>query len=263
MDARASFDLLLPFLALLARGVGAATLSFANKCPYTVWPRTLTSGRNGELSSTGFELVTGVSFSINDVPETWSGLVWGRTGCTIDASGKFVCATADCASGEVSCNGAGPIPPNTLVEFNLAAAGSGQDFYDINLGYGFNLPLSITPQGSGSGCNTTSCAGNVNSVCPSELAVKGSNGSVVACKSVCLALNQPQYCCTGAYGTVETCPPTNYSKIFKDQCPQVYSYAYDDKSSTFICAGGASFLITFCPLLDIICDPILLGYSFK
>ncbi|XP_030474413.1 thaumatin-like protein 1 [Syzygium oleosum] len=248
MDARASFYLLLPFLVLLARGTGAVTLSFTNNCPYTVWPGTLTGGGGGQLSSTGFELATGASSSINDVPDTWSGRVWGRTGCATDASGKFVCSTADCGSGQVSCNGAGAIPPASLAEFTLAPAGSGQqDFYDISLVDGFNLPLSATPQGSGSGCSTTSCAGNVNSVCPSELAVPGSDGSVVACKSACLALNQPQYCCTGAYGTPETCPPTDYSKIFKSQCPQAYSYAYDDKSSTFTCAGGADYLITFCP----------------
>ncbi|KAF8028419.1 hypothetical protein BT93_E1125 [Corymbia citriodora subsp. variegata] len=251
MDPRASFYLLLPFLALLASmlagGAGAATLSFSNKCSYTVWPGTLTGGSSGQLSSTGFELATGASFSINDVPATWSGRAWGRTGCATDASGKFVCATADCGSGQVSCNGAGAIPPATLAEFTLAAAGSGQDSYDVSLVDGFNLPLSITPQGSGSGCTAPSCAANVNSVCPSELAVKGSDGSVVACKSACLALNQPQYCCTGAYGTSETCPPTNYSMIFKDQCPQAYSYAYDDKTSLFSCAGGTSYLITFCP----------------
>ncbi|KAK6231699.1 hypothetical protein SCA6_001772 [Theobroma cacao] len=40
----------------------------------------------------------------------------------------------------------------------------------------FNLPVSITPQGSsGLTCTTTSCVANVNSVCPSELAVRGSD----------------------------------------------------------------------------------------
>ncbi|KAI6697975.1 hypothetical protein NL676_018094 [Syzygium grande] len=248
MDARGSCYLLLPFLVLLARGAGAATLTFNNKCTYTIWPGTLTSGGGGQLSSTGFELAPGASFTINGVPDTWSGRVWGRTGCATNASGKFTCAAADCGSGQVSCNGAGAIPPASLAEFTLAAAGSGkQGFYDISLVDGFNLPISATPQGSGSGCSATSCPGNVNSVCPPELAVKGSDGSVVACKSACLAFNQPQYCCTGSYGSPDTCPPTNYSKIFKAQCPQAYSYAYDDKTSTFTCAGGADFLITFCP----------------
>ncbi|KAL3754031.1 hypothetical protein ACJRO7_001297 [Eucalyptus globulus] len=247
MDARRSFYLLLPFLVLLARGASAATLKFTNKCTYTVWPGTLTGGGGGQLSSTGFELAQGASFTIDNVPDTWSGRVWGRTGCATDASSKFTCTTADCGSGQVTCNGAGAIPPASLAEFTFVPAGTGQDFYDISLVDGFNLPISATPEGIGSGGSTTSCPANINSVCPPELAVKGSDGSVVACKSACLAFNEPQYCCTGEYGTPDKCPPTNYSKIFKDQCPQAYSYAYDDKSSTFTSAGGSDFLITFCP----------------
>lgn len=78
------------------------------------------------------------------------------------------------------------------------------------------------------------------------MAVRGHRGRVIACKSACLAFNQPKYCCTGNYGTPDKCPPTKYSKIFKHQCPQAYSYAYDDKTSTFTCTGGANYLITFC-----------------
>ncbi|KAK7830773.1 thaumatin-like protein 1 [Quercus suber] len=33
------------------------------------------------------------------------------------------------------------------------------------------------------------------------MAVRGYRGRVIACKSACLAFNQPQYCCTGNYGT--------------------------------------------------------------
>ena len=85
-------------------------------------------------------------------------------------------------------NGAGAIPPASLVEFTLSVSG-GNDFYDVSLVDGFNLPLSITLQGAAS-CQSTSCPGNVNSVCLPELAVKGPDGSVIACKSACLALNQ-------------------------------------------------------------------------
>ncbi|TXG66600.1 hypothetical protein EZV62_007875 [Acer yangbiense] len=153
----------------------------------------------------------------------------------------------NCGSGQVTCNGAGAAPPASLVEFTIAA-NNGQDFYDISLVDGFNLPVSVTPQGgSGPTCTTSSCSANVNSVCPSELAVKGSDGSTIGCKSACAALNEPQYCCTGEFSTPETCPLTDYWMIFKDQCPQAYSYAYDDSSSTFSCTGGANYAITFCP----------------
>ncbi|EEE56953.1 hypothetical protein OsJ_06661 [Oryza sativa Japonica Group] len=76
---------------------------------------------------------------------------------------------------------------------------------------------------------------------------RGAGGAVVGCKSGCLAFGRDDLCCRGAYGTPDKCPPSQYSKFFKDKCPQAYSYAYDDKSSTFTCTSGASYQITFCP----------------
>ncbi|CAN6677442.1 unnamed protein product [Malus baccata var. baccata] len=242
MRSQALLSLL--FATVFLSGANAAKFTFQNKCPYTVWPGTLT-GSGAQLSSTGFELASGASSSL-DVPSPWSGRFWGRTRCSTNASGKFVCETADCASGQVACNGAGAIPPASLIELTLAPGG-GQDFYDVSLVDGFNVRIGVAPQGGSGGCSATSCPTDVNSVCPDELGVKGSDGSVIACKSACLAFNQPQYCCTGAYGSPTTCPPTEYSKIFKRQCPQAYSYAYDDKTSTFTCTGGPDYVITFCP----------------
>ncbi|KAK9931227.1 hypothetical protein M0R45_018513 [Rubus argutus] len=172
-------------VTVVISGAQSATFTFTNNCPFTVWPGTETGGGGAQLSTTGFELASGASLSV-DVPAPWSGRFWGRTQCSADASGKFTCASGDCGSGQVACNGAGGIPPASLVELTLAANG-GQDFYD------------------------------------------------------------PQYCCTGDHGTRETCPPTDYSMIFKSQCPQAYSYAYDDKSTSFTCNGGPNYLVTFCP----------------
>lgn len=56
-----------------------------------------------------------------------------------------MCGTADCGSGQVACNGAGAVPPATLAEFTLVP--DGQDVYDISNVDGFNLPVSITPDG--------------------------------------------------------------------------------------------------------------------
>ncbi|CAH2067338.1 unnamed protein product [Thlaspi arvense] len=70
--------------------------------------------------------------------------------------------------------------------------------------------------------------------------------NVAACKSACAAFNKEEYCCSGAHSTPETCSPTNFSMIFKKACPSAYSYAYDDETSTFTCAG-ANYSITFCP----------------
>ncbi|KAK9921063.1 hypothetical protein M0R45_029595 [Rubus argutus] len=234
-------------LAIFFAGAHAATITFTNKCPYTVWPGTLTSDQQPQLSSTGFELKTGGTNQLT-TPVPWKGRFWGRTGCSTAADGKFTCATAECSSGQVTCNGNGAIPPATLVEINIAANG-GQDFYDVSLVDGFNLPMSVAPQGGNApgDCRSSSCPANVNAVCPADLQVKGSDGSVIACKSACVAFNKPEYCCTPPNETPDKCPPTDYSKIFKDQCPQAYSYAYDDLTGTFTCSGGPNYAITFCP----------------
>ncbi|KAJ4950580.1 hypothetical protein NE237_027412 [Protea cynaroides] len=222
-------------------GTHTATFTFKNNCGYTVWPGTLT-GSGSQLSSTGFMLASGESSSL-DAQAPWSGWFWGRTLC--DTSNNFKCATGDCGSSDISCNGAGGIPPASLVEFTLATNG-GLDFYDVSLVDGFNLSISVTPDGGNSNCQSTSCPANVNSVCPPELSVKGSSGETIACKSACEVFSDPKYCCTGPYGSPSACQPTTYSMIFKNACPQAYSYAYDDKTSTFTCSG-ANYLITFCP----------------
>ena len=58
---------------------------------------------------------------------------------------------------------------------------------------------------------------------------------VVACKSACSAFNSSRYCCTGSFGSPQSCKPTAYSKIFKAACPKAYSYAYDDPTSIATC----------------------------
>uniref|UniRef100_A0A0D9VRT5 Thaumatin-like protein n=1 Tax=Leersia perrieri TaxID=77586 RepID=A0A0D9VRT5_9ORYZ len=69
-----------------------------------------------------------------------------------------------------------------------------------------------------------------------------------ACRSACDAFGKPEFCCSGAYANPNTCRPTAYSQVFKSACPRSYSYAYDDPTSTFTCAGGRDYTITFCPV---------------
>ncbi|CAK9179124.1 unnamed protein product [Ilex paraguariensis] len=231
------------FVVFFFSGAHSVTFTIINHCPYTIWPATLTGGGRPQLSTTGFLLASGASSTIN-VPASWSGRFWARGFCSTD-SGRVTCLSGDCGSGQVACNGAGGKPPATLVEFTLAGSG-GQDFYDVSLVDGFNLPVSVIPQG-GSNCRSTACPVDLNANCPSELAVRNPNGATIGCKSACLAFNQPQYCCTGSFGSPQTCPPTKYSNFLKGKCPQAYSYAYDDKTSTFTCTGGANYRITWCP----------------
>ncbi|KAI1077569.1 thaumatin family protein [Whalleya microplaca] len=67
------------------------------------------------------------------------------------------------------------------------------------------------------------------------------------CKSACAAFNSPEYCCTGEYDDPLICEPSLYSRNAKAICPDAYSYAFDDKKSTFILPSGGGWEIVFCP----------------
>nr|CAD1827666.1 unnamed protein product [Ananas comosus var. bracteatus] len=141
------------------------------------------------------------------------------------------------------------LPPATLAEITLAQTPQSQDFYDVSLVDGYNIPMSMTPfRGTGGRCASAGCVSDLNEVCPAGLAVRGgADNRVVACKSACSAFGAPQYCCTGSYGSPQQCKPTAYSRLFKTACPKAYSYAYDDPTSIQTCGAGASYIVTFCP----------------
>lgn len=238
-----SFDyaicvLLSSFPIMLAEAKGA-TFTFVNKCEYTVWPGILANAGSPTLDSTGFELLKDSSRSFQ-APTGWSGRFWGRTDCNFDGSGQGSCVTGDCGSGQVECNGAGAAPPATLAEFTLGTGG--QDFYDVSLVDGYNIPMIVEGSGGSGMCASTGCLVDLNQQCPSELRA----GAGAACKSACEAFGNPEYCCSGAYNTPATCRPSVYSEMFKSACPRSYSYAYDDATSTFTCTG-ADYTVTFCP----------------
>lgn len=224
-----------------ATGISGATFTIINRCDYTVWPGVLANAGTASLESTGFELGPGGSRSF-DAPPKWSGRFWGRTGCTFDPNiGQGSCVTGDCGSNQVECNGAGANPPATLAEFTIGS-GSALDFYDVSLVDGYNVPMVVDASGGSGNCLSTGCVTDLNRQCPNELRV----GDGTACKSACEAFGSPEYCCNGVYGSPATCKPSIYSEMFKAACPRSYSYAYDDATSTFTCAG-ADYTITFCP----------------
>ncbi|KAJ1295874.1 hypothetical protein BS78_01G256400 [Paspalum vaginatum] len=237
----------------------STTFTIGNSCAYTVWPGLLSSAGSGALPTTGFALAPGESRAVA-APAGWSGRLWGRTLCAADgATGRFACATGDCGSGDVQCNGGGAAPPATLAEFTLDGSG-GLDFFDVSLVDGYNLPMLVTPTpsssasataGSGGGngkCAPTGCAAELNAACPADLRVTAAADGPVACRSACDAFGDAQYCCSGAYGSPSACKPSAYSEFFKAACPRAYSYAYDDATSTFTCAAGTTdYTVTFCP----------------
>ncbi|XP_041021760.1 thaumatin-like protein 1 isoform X1 [Juglans microcarpa x Juglans regia] len=244
MDPIVSYTSLYISLVVLfafCRGISAASLTIINRCEYTVWPGILSNAGSAVLDSTGFELQQGKSRSFQ-APPNWSGRFWGRTGCTFDPNnGQGSCVTGDCGSNQVECNGAGATPPATLAEFTIGS-GATQDFYDVSLVDGYNVPMIVDTSGGSGTCLSTGCVTDLNRRCPKELLV----GDGAACKSACEAFGSPEYCCSGAYGSPATCKPSIYSEMFKAACPRSYSYAYDDATSTFTCTG-ADYTITFCP----------------
>ncbi|XVF37972.1 hypothetical protein REPUB_Repub20aG0057300 [Reevesia pubescens] len=225
----------------------SCTFTITNNCPYTIWPGTLAGSGTPELPSTGFQLDSGQSVKIPSVPG-WSGRIWGRTGCSFDASGVGSCQTGDCG-GRLECDGNGATPPASLFEITFGA-GIDQDFYDVSIVDGYNLPIVAAPRGVFGACNATGCSSDLNMGCPKELQVVGGDGEragqVVACKSACEAFGLDQYCCSGEFANPTTCRPSFYSTIFKRACPRAYSYAYDDGTSTFTCKAY-DYLILFCP----------------
>ena len=149
------------------------------------------------------------------------------------------------------------VPPATLFEFTLNGY-AGQDFYDVSNVDGYNIQMSVevvspSPPPAGGDptywCQNPACIKDLNSICPPELQEVDAAGKVVACLSACAKFNTDQYCCRGAYNSPQTCIaanwPVDYAAIFKQACPQAYSYAYDDKSSTF-CCRNTDYNLVFC-----------------
>ncbi|XP_073104800.1 thaumatin-like protein 1 [Elaeis guineensis] len=128
-------------------------------------------------------------------------------------------------------------PPVNLAEFTFDDS-RGMDFYDINLVDGYNVPILIVIgcEGKRSQLKLTKYFAYDRMSLPNNF----------SCKSACDAFGSLQYCYSGAYGNPNTCKPLSYSQFFKNACPRVYSYAYDDASSTFT-YHNANYLITFCP----------------
>ncbi|KAL8532027.1 hypothetical protein ACS0TY_008580 [Phlomoides rotata] len=206
--------------------------TFVNNCWETIWP--VTDGSKTP-ANTGLQLSRGNSF-IFEAAKGWSGRFWGKTGCTFDSISQVSCHTGDCSFEDAGCN----ITGVTLVEFTLAI-GDNNDFYDVSLVNGFNLPVLVQPSGGSGQCAPTGCPKDLNRLCPPELRTRDG-----ACLSTCTAFNTTGDCCTGEYDSPATCKPSNYTRVFKEACPQAYAYPYDDPSNIFTCIN-ANYFITFCP----------------
>ncbi|KAI8586066.1 thaumatin-like protein, partial [Geranomyces variabilis] len=242
------------------------TIQVVNSCPEDIW-----IGIQGKplLANGGLFLPRGQSKNIQ-APNNWeAGRIWPRTGCATNAQGHLVCETGDCGAAfnnfGVECQGIGGQPPATLAEFTLQADGK-SDFYDLSNVDGHSVGIKIEAFGTqvnnpGLGrfnCGSPQCAMDM-SKCPPELSRKTSSG-----RTVCLAISAA-HCCSpynnnpnekGGKCRVEDWPtsrspgagsafPARYDEVFKQQCPDAYSWQFDDHKSTFQCVG-ANYRVTFC-----------------
>ncbi|XP_064982976.1 protein P21-like [Musa acuminata AAA Group] len=208
--------LLFALLLALSR---AATFEIVNGCPFTVWAAAVPGG--------GRQLDQGQTWVLDVNPGTTGGRIWARTGCSFDGSGSGSCQTGDCG-GLLECEAYGS-PPNTLAEFSLNQFNN-MDFFDVSLLDGFNVPMEF------SSCMAIRCSADINGRCPAELRTPG------GCNNPCTVFKTDEYCCTSS-----SCGPTTYSKFFKSNCPDAYSYPKDDATSTFTCPGNGDYKVIFCP----------------
>ena len=212
------------FITLCFALADAARFDIINNCPYTVWAAAVPGG--------GKQLNRGETWTLNVNPGTTQARIWARTKCTFDGSGRGKCETGDCG-GLLQCKAYG-VPPNTLAEYALNQFGN-KDFFDISLVDGFNVPMEFSP--TSNGCTRRiKCTADINGQCPRELKAPG------GCNNPCTVFKTDQYCCNSG-----KCGPTNYSKFFKDRCPDAYSYPKDDSTSTFTCNAGTNYKVVFCP----------------
>ncbi|EDR10333.1 thaumatin-like protein [Laccaria bicolor S238N-H82] len=246
--------------ALLLPGAIARTFTVRNACPFTIWPAMFTDlnvAQNVPSFATGWE--AGASTQVNfAVPDNWkAGRIWARRDCDFSTNpGPNSCLDGGC-NGGLECDphtGTG-VPPATVAEWTLQGDGN-QDFYDVSLVDGYNLPMRID---NNVGCPVADCPVDLGPNCPTPL--KGpfdSTGFPVGCKSACNANldgnpGNSANCCSGSHNTAATCPSSGvqFYSYFKGNCPNAYAYAFDESSGTALwtCNSGlnADYTLTFCP----------------
>ncbi|KAF5753861.1 putative Thaumatin family [Helianthus annuus] len=212
------------FALLLLHSTNAAVFNIRNNCRYTVWA--------GAVPGGGRRLNPGQTWALTVAAGTKGARIWPRTGCTFDGSGRGRCQTGDC-NGLLQCKNYGT-PPNTLAEYALNQF-QNLDFIDISLVDGFNVPMTF--KASSGGCRRSIvCTADINGQCPSQLRAPG------GCNNPCTVYKTDQYCCNSG-----RCGPTDFSRFFKQRCPDAYSYPQDDRTSLFTCPGGTNYDVIFCP----------------
>ncbi|KAI0059940.1 Osmotin, thaumatin-like protein [Artomyces pyxidatus] len=259
MKLRTVISVCAPLLSFSERS-SARLFTVSNACPFTIWPAMftdLTVGTNVPPFPTGWESPPSTSVSFG-VPDNWkAGRIWGRRDCDFTTNpGPNSCLDGGC-NGGLLCDphtGTG-VPPATVAEWTLEGDNN-FDYYDVSLVDGYNLPMAIITSVS---CPVASCPVDLGPLCPIPLVGPfDSTGFPVGCKSACAAnldgdATNSANCCSGSHDTAATCPSSGvqFYSYFKQNCPNSYSYAFDESSGTALwtCNSGlgADYTVTFCP----------------
>ena len=227
------------------------SITITNSCLDDIWPALLTTNNTGPYQS-GFYLASQKSIQLW-VSNDWIGRIWARTNCSFNESTNTgPCFTGSCAN-VMNCTLSGE-PPTTLAEFNLLGWHN-LSYWDISLVNGFNLPIAIYPSPSGPTpiCQWSPTPEGIKSLCPEELVFYAdapkSYTQIAGCMSACDRYGDAKYCCTGKKANPHSCGPSRFSKPLKEVCPDAYTYAYDDATSTFATNTGPqwSYEVVFCP----------------
>ncbi|KAL0082234.1 secreted thaumatin family protein [Phycomyces blakesleeanus] len=222
------------FLGILTVvNAGDKHITIINSCDSVVTVGVLTNGRTASSPDMTFDLTPKAERVITE-QDTWGGRIWGRQQCSGSKQNSADCGTPGASN------------PATLAEFFFKGA-FGKDFYDISFVDGYNLPMSIQPQDTegaeGYTCGSPTCSDVP--ACPDENAIKGPSGQLISCQSSCSKSNTAETCCTGDHDDPNVCKPDSWSEEVKSACPDAYSFAYDDQTSTFQCTVE-NYHVTFC-----------------
>ncbi|WAC05820.1 MAG: hypothetical protein OS112_04120 [Methanoregula sp.] len=236
----------------------------------------------------GFKLESGSTGTHSlTVKKGWGAAFWGRTGCSDDHN-DLQCETAGALSNQdnkdkLQAGGISSKFPATKGEITFDGYGD-QDFYDMSIVDGYNLPIQIelkpgTYKKVGRpdfqyDCAAAGGGADLNAVVNAEaalLANKTQDGRTIGVFSACkysfvaTGSENKEYCCIPPYGQFKDrdnngglyCDPTtwpdnlNSATLFKKYYKLAYSYADDDKASTFTCKNAGpdtltEYIVTFC-----------------
>ncbi|KAH9309661.1 hypothetical protein KI387_037572, partial [Taxus chinensis] len=183
------------------------TIELKNECEFPVWPAIASWNTHENDTPAGFRplLKPGESYSIG-FHMSWQGSIWGRLGCTFDASERGHCYSGDCG-GKLRCEQA-PSEEQIATPITQAVFMNGFSAVDVEAGY--NLPMSVVPSASDNNAGYQGCSAKVGAVCPKNLQVKHED-EVIGCKGGC-----------DTY--LGTCSPPEFSSAFREACPRVVPF---------------------------------------